>query len=189
MKQNENVISLKTYFDEDKSLTGIGDDEGKLIYSKLVSFITQKPEFKIFYISIKDCVFESSFARESLVRLAKDNRKNLGICLLDADSEMLRLNLLAPVFKLNQPMAYYIGDHFDHISQDKIGAPSKTNKPIFDFVFKNGLSSASQVADYLDMKVNNASTKLKALYEEGFLLRPEDKSDTGGVEYKYFAIK
>jgi len=189
MKQIENIISLKSYFDEDKSLTGIGDDEGKLVYNKLASFISSKTEYKIFYISIKDCVFESSFARESIVRLAKDYRKKIGICLVDADNEMLRLNLLAPVFKLSQPIAYYIGDHFDHIRQEKVGAPSKTNKPIFDFVFKNGTSSASQVADYLDMKVNNASTKLKALYEEGFLLRIEDTSDSGGVEYKYFAIK
>lgn len=189
MKQNKNVISLKRTVDEIGSLTWIGDDEGRLVYKKLAAFIDSHPKYKIFYISIKDARFESSFARESLVRLAKDYRKKKGICLVDADSEMLRLNLLAPVITLKQPLPFYVNDHFDHVKQDKLGAPSKTNKPIFDFVFKNGISSASQVADYLGFKVNNASTKLKSLYEDGFLLRTEDKSETGGVEFKYYAIK
>lgn len=189
MKQNENVISLKRTFDEIGSLTWIGDDQGKKVYDKLAAYIDAHPKYNIFYISIKDARFESSFARESLVRLAKNYRKKKGICLIDADSEILRLNLLAPVITLKQPMPFYIDDHFDHVKEEKLGAPSKTNKPIFDFVFRNGISSASQVADYLDIKVNNASTKLKALYEEGFLLRIEDSSETGGVEYKYYAIK
>ena len=188
MKQNENVISLIRIFDKN-SLTGIGDDEGKQVFNELVFFIDKKPEYKIFYISIKDVVFDASFAREGLVRLAKHYRKEKGICLVDAEKEMLRLNILAPVLSLNQPMPFYNGDHFDHIKMDKVGNPSKTNKPIFDFVYKNGISSASDVAEYLDFKVNNASTKLKSLYEDGFLLRIEDKSETGGVEFKYYAIK
>jgi hypothetical protein len=188
MKQNKNVISLKDIFEEN-SLTGIGDDEGKQVYNELVFFIDKKPEYKIFYISIKGVIFDASFAREALVRLAKFYRKTKGICLVDAGKEALRINLLAPVLSLDQPMPFYDGDHFDHIKTDKIGVPSKTNQPIFNFVFKNGVSSASEVAEHLDFKVNNASTKLKSLYEEGFLLRVEDKSETGGVEFKYYAIK
>ncbi|MCU4675374.1 helix-turn-helix domain-containing protein [Catenovulum sp. 2E275] len=188
MKQNENVISLKKIFEEN-SLEGIGDDEGKLVFDKLVFFIDKKPEYKIFYISIKGVIFDASFAREALVRLAKRYRKQKGICLIDATSETLRLNILAPVLSLEQPMPFYDGDLFDHIKSDKIGVPSKTNLPIFKFVFDNGITSASEVAEHLDYKVNNASTKLKSLYEDGFLLRVEDKSETGGVEYKYYAIK
>jgi len=188
MKQNKNVISLSRIF-EKNSLTGIGDDEGKQVFNELVSFIDKKTKYKIFYISIKDVVFDASFAREGIVRLAKHFRKEKGICLVDAEKEMLRLNILAPVLSLDQPMPFYNADHFDHIKMDKVGSPSKTNKPIFDFVYKNGISSASDVAEYLDFKVNNASTKLKSLYEDGFLLREEDKSETGGVEFKYYAIK
>lgn len=188
MKQNDNIIYLLDYFEE-KSLKGIGDDEGKLIFNELVFFIDQKPQYNIFYISIKGVVFDASFAREAIVRLARYYRKNKGVCLLDADKEMLRLNLLAPVLSLGQPIPYYSKGNFDHIKTDKIGIPSKTNLPIFSFVFDNGVTSASDVAEHLDIKVNNASTKLKSLYEEGFLLRIEDKSESGGVEYKYYAIK
>ena len=189
MKQNENVIYLVDLFKGNDLEKGIGDEEGKLIFDKLVFFIDHKPQYKIFYIFIKDVVFDASFAREALVRLAKHYRKKKGICLLDADMEMLRLNLLAPVLSLDQPMPYYSGGVFDHIKTDKIGVPSKTNLPIFKFVFDNGTTSASEVAEHFDHKVNNASTKLKSLYEEGFLLRTEDKSDSGGVEYQYYAIK
>lgn len=188
MKQNDNLINLLDYFQEN-NLTGIGDDEGKLIFDEFVFFIDQKPQYNIFYISIKGTVFDASFAREAIVRLAKHYRKNKGICLLDADKEMLRLNLLAPVLSLGQPIPYYSKGNFDHIKIDKIGIPSKTNLPLFNFVFENGITSASEVAEHLDFKVNNASTKLKSLYEEGFLLRTEDKSESGGVEYKYYAIK
>lgn len=188
MKQNTDTINLSDFF-ETKGLAGIGDDEGKLIFDELVFFIDHNPQFNIFYISIKETIFDASFAREAIVRLAKHYRKDKGICLLNADQEMLRLNLLAPVLSLGQPIAYYAGDQFDHIKTDKIGIPSKTNLPIFNFVFQNGITSASEIADHLGIKVNNASTKLKSLYEEGFLLRTEDKSESGGVEYQYYAIK
>lgn len=188
MKQNENLINLQDYFAK-HDLSGIGDDEGKLVFDELVFFIDKKPQFKIFYISIEGTIFDASFAREAIVRLAKHYRKTRGVCLVNADKEALRLNLLAPVISLNQPLPYYSGKHYDHIKTDKIGTPSKTNLPIFKFVFENGITSASDVAEHLDFKINNASTKLKSLYEEGFLLRIEDKSESGGIEYKYYAIK
>ena len=42
-----------------------------------------------------------------------------------------------------------------------------------------------KVAIYKDVNVNNASTKLKRLFEQGYLVRKEDKSSSGGVEYIY----
>lgn len=188
MKQNDNVISLQALFEE-KGLTGIGDDEGKLVFDELSLLVDQNPQHNIFYLSIQNTIFDASFAREAIVRLAKKYRKSKGICLIDAEQEALRLNLLAPVLSLSQPIPYYSNGIYSHIQTDKIGIPSKTNMPIFEFVFSNGITSASEVADHLGLKINNASTKLKSLFEEGFLLRVEDKSESGGVEYKYYAIK
>ena len=47
----------------------------------------------------------------------------------------------------------------------------------------------SQVAGDLGLSVQNASTRLKNLVSQGYLMRMEDVADSGGIEFKYCAIK
>lgn len=188
MKQNKYKIDLKQIMDE-CSLNGSGAEEGKVLYNALVSHIDSNPQHNVFYLSINESFFDASFAREGIVKVALHYRMNKGLCLIDLDEEDTLENILGPVAKLEQPIPYYLGEKYNLVSYKKIGSPSKTNLPIFEFLLSRGLTTATEVADQFDLKLSNASTKLKALFEEGFLLREEQKSTSGGLEFFYFAIK
>jgi hypothetical protein len=187
MKRNENIINLADIM-RNGDIKGMGAQQGKLAFEALSSIIDRQPKYNTFYIALDDTFFDASFAREGIVKLAKHYRMSKGICLINIDNEDLLDNVLSPVLKLNQPIAYYVGEVLHHVFHDKIGAPSKTNKPIFEFILSKGSTTAHDVSKEFDMKLNNASTKLKTLFEEGYLLRNEEKSETGGIEFTYYTI-
>jgi hypothetical protein len=188
MKQNKNNIDLKQIMDDCK-LLGESANEGKVLYSALVSHIDNHPQYDVFYITLNATYFNASFAREGIVKVAQNYRMKKGLCLVSVEDEDSLDNILGPVAKLEQPIPYYINGEFHLVSHKKIGVPSKTNQPIFDFLLSRGLTTANEVAEEFKLKLNNASTKLKALFEEGFVLRQDQKSTSGGIEYFYFAIK
>jgi hypothetical protein len=188
MKQNKNTIDLKQIMDDCK-LIGESANEGKVLYSALVSHIESHPQYNVFYIILNATYFNASFAREGIVKVALNYRMKKGLCLVNVEDEDSLDNVLGPVAKLEQPIPYYINDVFHLVSHKKIGVPSKTNQPIFDYLLSRGLTTANEVAEEFQLKLSNASTKLKALFEEGFVLREEQKSTSGGLEYFYFAIK
>lgn len=188
MKQNSNQISLEEIFKK-HNLTGMGADEGVKVFNIISSKVNNHPETTIFYISINGEIFDASFAREAIVKLAKSLRMKRGICLVNILNEDVIDNILGPVARLEQPIPYYQQNQLKHVDCKKIGAPSKTNKQIFEYIASRGLTTANEVVDEFDLKLSNASTKLKSLFEEGFILREEKKSTSGGIEYFYYAIK
>lgn len=46
--------------------------------------------------------------------------------------------------------------------------------------------TAAQTADKYKVSVNNVSTRLKSLYDKGYLIRRELKSSSGGIEFVYW---
>ncbi|KPC06070.1 Uncharacterized protein AC500_2039 [Pseudomonas amygdali pv. lachrymans] len=44
------------------------------------------------------------------------------------------------------------------------------------------------MAETLEISVPNASTKLKKLLDQGYILRAEETAESGGIEYVYHAI-
>ncbi|RWX52889.1 winged helix-turn-helix domain-containing protein [Photobacterium chitinilyticum] len=188
MKHISHKIDLQKLIN-DYELDVSTSDGGQKLYSILVDLIQNTPNQDIFYLALKNAFFGASFAREGIVKVAKHFRMQKGVCLVDMQNEEILENLFSGIARLKQPIPYYFEGKLQLVHEDKVGAPSKTNAPIYHYVLDRELSTASEVADKFDLKVNNASTKLKALYEEGFLLRKEEKSATGGIEFFYFAIK
>ena len=56
---------------------------------------------------------------------------------------------------------------------------------IISFVSGKANATPSDVAKHESVSVNNASTKLKKLFEQGYLTRSESKSSSGGIEFVY----
>ena len=77
------------------------------------------------------------------------------------------------------------GDSFEVIGPE----PSTSGRELLDYVLTNRSVLASQVAADLNLSVQNASTRLKRLVADGYILRAEDIASTGGIEYKYVAIR
>ncbi len=182
MNQNPTVIRLRDYMERSD---GWGKDEGRAVYSKLIEVIDRMPGTIVFHISLNGVErSDVSFARESVMELAVRYKGRRGFCLTNVASKDLLENLDSAALRKKQPMT--VAEENDHYI---IGLqPSRGNKALFDFVLKYGETSASEVAEALELKLTNASTKLKQLLESGFILRRDEKAPSGGVEFRYFAI-
>jgi predicted transcriptional regulator len=60
---------------------------------------------------------------------------------------------------------------------------------LVELVLTKGQITAALVAAELDTSVQNASTRLKKLVDQGYFMRSEVVADSGGIEYIYQAIK
>ncbi|HKV08338.1 MAG TPA: DNA-binding protein, partial [Thermoanaerobaculia bacterium] len=58
----------------------------------------------------------------------------------------------------------------------------------FRFALERTGARASEFAAAAQISLTNASTKLKQLWEQGFLLRRENLAPSGGIEFEYFRI-
>mgnify|MGYP000017613356 CR=1 FL=1 len=64
---------------------------------------------------------------------------------------------------------------------------TKNDLTLIEFIKSKEEVKPVQVAVFKETNVNNASTKLKKLFEQGYLQRRENNNETGGLEYVYFA--
>jgi hypothetical protein len=174
---------------ESLNLEGSTSREGVQLFSHLVELINNEPRQDIFYLSIKDAFFASSFGREGIVKVAKHFRKIKGLCLVDIEDEEILETLLSGIARLEQPIPYYIDDELHLVHENKIGVPSKSNTQVYEYTLKRDLTNAHDISEAFELKLNNASNKLKSLFEDGFLLRKEEKSSSGGIEYYYYPIR
>ena len=100
-----------------------------------------------------------------------------------ADPDLLD-NWNAAALIREQPLtAWYNGD-------PRIIGPSPTprNEEIVKHILFTGEATAANIAKKLNLQLTNASTKLWQLVKEGFILRREEVSPTGGIEFRYFRI-
>ena len=183
MKQKSATIRVRDFMDRDD---GWGNSEGRAVHSQLIAAVERNPGVLVFYVSF-DSVrrMDVSFARESVVELAVRFRGRKGFCLKNLPNQDMLENLEAAAIRREQP----IGISEDGLHRMIGFEPSRGNKELLDFVLEAGETSASEVADKLKLKLTNASTKLKQLLESGFILRKDEKAPSGGVEFRYFAIR
>jgi predicted transcriptional regulator len=66
--------------------------------------------------------------------------------------------------------------------------PSEDTWELLRLVLKRGEVSTAEAAKVLGKQVNNVSTRLKRLSEEGLVLRRDVNASTGGLEFRYLAI-
>ena len=65
---------------------------------------------------------------------------------------------------------------------------SAAKERLLEYVMNNKKVRTAQVAADLSLKISNASTQLRDLWEMGYVLRREEAADTGGVEFIYLSI-
>ena len=68
-------------------------------------------------------------------------------------------------------------------------SPSLGNKEVFECALKEDCLTAAMAARKLNLKIANASMKLKQLEKDGFLIRSEETSPSGGKEFYYYRVK
>lgn len=183
MNQNPIVVRLREFTKNERPF---GNIEGKLVFHKLSEFVAKHPKVDIFGISLEGIeVTDASFPRESVVSLAKQLRGEKGIFLTNLSDRDLIDNWNYAAEAKDQPLVIWKDDGFEIIGPEL----NKSARELIEYVLKKGSVLASQVASDLNISVQNASTRLKNLVKQGYILRSEDVADSGGIEFKYSAIK
>ena len=178
-QSDERVLPLADLMDGSE---GWGRSQGREVYLRLLRFVEDNPGVGVFMISMSGVQrMDISFSSEAIVELARRFRRIKGFCLVDLTDADLRENVDAACMKKGQPMLVVRKGISDLIGPN----PSEGRREAFDFAMKHTQVRASELASALGISLPNASMKLKALWDQGFLLRHETIPDTGGVEYLY----
>lgn len=183
VKQDAVLIRLRDFIQSDSPW---GNDQGRLLFPKLQEVVEKNPTELVFSISLNGIQkTDVSFPREGVVQVAKFYRRSRGFCLVNVRNKDLIDNWDAAALKLSQPLTIWEGEKHQLIGP----APSEGVREMLNFVLSVPKTTTNEVATALEIKISNASNKLKKLWEDGFILRRERTAPTGGVEHEYFRIK
>jgi len=159
---------------------------GHRVQEALRGFVEEKGGQILFAISLRGITHtDVSFPRTAVVELAKHFRARRGFYLIEVEDEDVLENWDSAAERCDQPLFVWADDRRHHLLGPQ---PGEGKRAMLDHVLSVGAATAGEAARALDIKVPNASNKLKELWEEGYLLRRERIAPTGGVEYEYVRI-
>lgn len=184
MNQNSHILNLVNF--TDNNTHPFGNQQGKATFAKLKDFIDEHPMISTLGISLAEIkVSDASFPRESVISIAQLYRGTKGIYLVDIQNRDILDNWNYAAKAKDQPIIVWNNNSYE------ILGPSLTSssKELLDYVLTRDGISVSQAAADLGISVQNASTRLKKLVMEGYILRDEVVAESGGIEYKYYPIK
>lgn len=165
-----------------------GNREGKEVYQKLYSIVEENPETKLFEISLDGIEkSDASFPRESVVSIAKQfhGEKVFFITGVKLDDKDLIDNWHAAAFIKKQPLTIWFNDIYKTIGPEL----SSSMTELLQLILDKEETTTSEIVTALNISAPNASSKLKKLASDGYILRIERKASTGGLEYVYRSIK
>ncbi len=186
MKQKMATLKLRDYTTTDSPN---GNVQGKETYAKLRDYIDTHIDFDIFAISLEGIKnTDVSFPRECVVTIAAQYRGQKGFYLegIDKTDRDLFDNWKYAAYAKKQPLVIW----YDNEDYELIGPElSKSNSDLIYYVLDRKQVTTARVSKDLNLSIQNASTKLKKLMAEGYILRTEEIAESGGIEYIYTAIK
>lgn len=183
MKQNSSIINLIDFTNDDHPF---GNVQGKETFRKLVDYIDKHPSCRIFGISLAGIeATDASFPRESVISVAKHYREDKGIFLEQVKHRDILDNWSYAATAKEQPLIVWNEDTYEILGPTL----TKSSRELLDYVLVKRTVLASEVAIDLSISVQNASTRLKKLVSQGYILRSEEVAESGGIEFIYQAIK
>ncbi len=180
MKQKKLVIKLIDHTGNDHPF---GNIKGKSVFASLLDFVNQHPEIFLFEVSLDGIkATDSSFPRESVISVAKhfSGEKFFYLSGFQDDQDLFD-NWDYAAKAIKQPLLVWKGSNFELLGPEL----NKANTSLLNFIHKHQKVTTSEAADYFDITVQNASTKLKKLSSQGYFMRVEDTAPSGGIEYVY----
>jgi len=165
---------------------GWGVEEGREVYHKLLGRVEAHPEASVFRVSLGGVRrTDVSFPRESVIELAHRFRAQKGFCLWDVSDENLVENWDAAALKREQPLFVWSRKGCRLLGPK----PSAGLRKVLDFALEHDVITTTQVASHFRWTTSNASNKLRALADSGYVLRREQTAPTGGIEYIYQRVR
>ncbi|MGS0724767.1 MarR family transcriptional regulator [Shewanella sp. 0m-11] len=184
---NQNIVQLKLR-DYTARADVHGNQEGKIVYRSLLEALESYPDTKLFEISLADITrTDASFPRESVVALAKQFRGEKGFFLtgLSIDDRDFIDNWHYAALIKKQPLTVWFKEGYKTLGPELSSAMTE----ILSYILGKGETTTSEVAKFFDLTAPNASSKLKKLANDGYILRVEQVASSGGMEFVYCPIK
>jgi hypothetical protein len=162
-----------------------GNDLGREVFAQLLAEVERHPGALVFEVSLAGIRrTDASFPRESVVELARRFRKQFAFVVTDPIDEDLLFNWDSAAGKKEQPLFVKGNDGSWKVLGPQL---SSAKERLLEYVMKNKKVRTAQVAADLYLKISNASTQLRDLWEMGYVLRREEVADSGGVEFVYLS--
>jgi len=181
---NQNIITMKLY-DFCQEHRPYGNETGKKVFLQMRDYVEKHKNKIVFEISFEDIKFvDSSFARESLILLAQLYKGKKGFFISNLYNIDVIDNIDYAAIALNQPLMIKLENEIKLLGP----ALTKSNLEIFNLLKIKKKVTTSQLASLMDVSVPNASSKLKKLVDDGYILRFEETAETGGIEFIYQSI-
>ena len=163
-----------------------GNSQGQEVYNALKGIIEANYGTFMFEISMDGIIAtDASFPRESVIAIAKYFRKEKGIFLSNITDQDLIDNWSYAAIAKDQPLVIWNQKSYSFIGPEL----SKATNDLITIIYNNDSVTAAYVANELDISTPNASTRLKKLFDAGYVLRNEEIAESGGKEFIYLPIK
>jgi len=165
---------------------GWGHAEGREVLEKLLAFTQARPGTAFFCVSLDGVErTDASFPRESVIELARQLRGRSNICLCNVNDQDLLDNWDAAAVKKEQPVIAWTNGGSRLLGPQ----PSEGLHQLFSLIEKGEGITTSEAAAALGLNIPNVSNKLKALSDQGYVLRLERTAVSGGKEYEYYVAR
>jgi hypothetical protein len=182
MKHKKIVIDLKEIVNDEHAF---GNEEGREAYLAISKIVDQNPSGIFFAISLKNIkATDASFPRESVISLAKGLRGEKGFYLIDVHSRDLLDNWAYGAIAKEQPI-FVLSESGYEVIGIKL---NQANKELLDFIISKKEVTTSMVVEHFGVSAQNASGKLKKLYNQGVILGSKEVAESGGLEFIYRSI-
>lgn len=182
MNRNVRTIRLRNLFTGPEVW---GRGAGSLVQRGLIGKIGHEQVPEIIRFSLEGVKrMDASFAAEVIIEPVRRYLGTKAICLEKlADSDVAE-NITAAALCGQVPVTIWDGD----VARVVGVAPRAGTREALVLALKRPGLRATELASALDVSLANASTKLKQLWEAGFLLRDDGIAKSGGPEFVYRRI-
>ncbi|MCG7649681.1 MULTISPECIES: MarR family transcriptional regulator [unclassified Alteromonas] len=159
-----------------------GNRKGQETYSKLKDYLDQNSIEGVVEISLEGIkATDASFPRESVISIIKHLNGERLFYLTGFNSKDLLDNWDYAAKAKNQLVVTNYDNSLEIIGPDL----NTSTRELINYVYSQSSVTTANVAKALGLSVQNASTRLKKLVNEGIVLREEEAALSGGKEFVY----
>ena len=159
-----------------------GNRKGQETYSKLKDYLDQNSIEGVVEISLEGIkATDASFPRESVISIIKHLNGERLFYLTGFNSKDLLDNWDYAAKAKNQLVVTNYDNSLEIIGPDL----NTSTRELINYVYSQSSVTTANVAKALGLSVQNASTRLKKLVNEGIVLREEEAALSGVKEFVY----
>lgn len=182
MNQNVHSFPLSGFL---TNLEGWGSKAGAIARRKLQQRLDLYPSARLFRISMSSVRrLDVTFASQAIAVLVRNNIGRCSICLIDLSDEDIIVNITAGAQRTGVPVTIWNG-----IDSKVVGPTlSPALAEALGIALGRPTVHSAELAQASAASITSASTRLKALWARGYLMREERPAASGGMEFVYQRI-